>query len=88
MSEKPTMVPFLADDGTEVMLEVIAQTTVDGKEYLLVNDSEEDCAVILRASAKDDEGITYDLVDDDDEIDAVVEAFGEFEDDFSISVEE
>ena len=57
-------------------------------EYLLVNDSEEDCAVILRASAKDDEGITYDLVDDDDEIDAVVEAFGEFEDDFSISVEE
>lgn len=53
-----------------IQFEVIDQTTIDGQKYLLVAD-DEDVATILKEIIDDGEEITYQLVEDDDELQKV-----------------
>ena len=74
------------DDITneEIEFEVIDQTTVDGIQYLLVAD-EEDEAFILKAIQEDEENITYELIEDELELQKVTLIFLE-SDEYDIEV--
>ncbi|MEF9960398.1 MAG: DUF1292 domain-containing protein [Niameybacter sp.] len=52
--------------GETILFELIDQTVIDGKKYLLVAD-EEDNATILKEVVDDGYEITYELVEDDKE---------------------
>lgn len=89
MSENKNKITFLGDDGEEIVFSVIEQTKVNGCNYLLVTDGdledEEADAYILKdtASEADAESI-YEMVEDDNELEAVGRVFSELIDDFDI----
>lgn len=89
MSDNKNKIVFLGDDGEEIIFSVIEQTKVNGCNYLLVTDGdvedEEADAYILKdvASEASEESI-YEMVEDDNELEAVGKIFGELLDDFDI----
>lgn len=77
----------LAEEQEEVEFYVIEETRVNGRNYILVADSEEDDAealILKDLSGKDDEEALYEIVDDDTELDAVAAIFGELLEDIDI----
>lgn len=80
-------IKFTTDEGVELDLFVVADTKLNGKNYLLVTDTEdsdEANAYILKELASDSKEVAYDLVDDDKELLAVGEVFNELLDDVDI----
>lgn len=89
MSEKNDnrMIKFTTDDGIEIDLYAIADTKLNGKNYILVSDSEDDMeanAYILKELASDNKEVAYDLVVDEKELNAVGEIFNELLEDVDI----
>lgn len=81
------LIKFTTDDGKEVDLYAIADTKLNGKNYILVSDSESDMeanAYILKELASDSKEVAYALVDDKDELDAIGDIFNELLDDVDI----
>lgn len=56
--------------GETIQFEVIDETTIDNQKYLLVAD-DEDVATILKEIVDNGEDITYELVEDDEELQKV-----------------
>lgn len=89
MSDNKNRIVFTGDDGEEIVFSVIEQTKVNGCNYLLVTDGEEDDeeadAYILKdvASEAASESI-YEMVEDDNELEAIGRVFSELIDDFDI----
>ena len=80
---------FCTDDGEEVEFAVIEQTKINGTQYLLVtdaNDNEEEAeAYILKDISKDEDAeAIYDIVEDDNELDAIGKVFTELLDDIDL----
>ena len=84
MSEK---IAFTTDDNEEVMFEVVEQTTINGALYLLVTDGEEDAeeadAYIMKQVGSDGDELSYEMVEDETELQAVWGVFEELLDDSS-----
>ncbi|MBR4341712.1 MAG: DUF1292 domain-containing protein [Lachnospiraceae bacterium] len=81
------MIKFTTDDGIEIDLYAIADTKLNGKNYILVSDSEDDMeanAYILKELASDNKEVAYDLVVDEKELNAVGEIFNELLEDVDI----
>ncbi len=70
---------FTNDLGEDEFFYVQAVTTLAGTDYLLVTESEdlEGDAYILKMTEETDEDITFDMVDDEDELDALADIFEE-----------
>ncbi len=68
---------FCPDDGEAVDFYVLEQTRLGGVDYILVTDGgEEGEALILKdLSAQDEAEGIYEIVDDDEELDAVAAIF-------------
>lgn len=66
--EKINFYDEIADET--IQFEVIDETTIDNQKYLLVAD-DEDVATILKEIVDDGENITYELVEDDEELQKV-----------------
>lgn len=78
-------ITFIDDTtGEEVEFEVIDQTMVDGAQYLLVA-NEEDEALILKAIDDEGDEITYALVEDELELQKITLIFIE-SDEYDIEV--
>ncbi len=81
-------IEFTFSDGEErVEFFVVEQTMLNGHQYLLVTDSEEDeaDAYILRDAGKNDEDeVLYEMVEDESELDAVGAVFAELLDDIDL----
>lgn len=81
-------IEFTFSDGEErVEFFVVEQTMLNGHQYLLVTDSEEDeaDAYILRDAGKNDEDeVLYEMVEDESELDAVGAVFAELLDDINL----
>lgn len=76
--EDNKLITFTLEDDTEIHLEVIEETKINGANYLLVVDKEEeDSAMILREEHSDEQEITYIPVEDDDELQAISKVFSE-----------
>ena len=85
-------IQFVTEDNENVEFYVIEETKINGMNYLLVTDSEEDsdeeaAAYILKdLSSDDDEEAVYEFVEDDDEIEYVSKIFSEILDDIDIEL--
>lgn len=87
MAGKPNEIVFTAEDGQEVVFQVIEQTRLGGVDYLLVSttDGDEEEALILKDISKDtDPEAIYDIVDDDTELAMASEIFRELLDDIEL----
>ncbi len=80
------------DEGETLDFYVIEETKINGKDYLLVTDAEEDdeegdCYVLKDMSAQDDPEALYQFVDDDDELDYLFGIFSNLIEDMDIDLE-
>lgn len=76
--EEKQIISFTIEDGTDIQLEVLEETKINGINYLLVVDTEEDdTAMILREATTEDQDIVYIPVEDDDELQALSKVFSE-----------
>ena len=85
--KKYESIPFLTDDGLKIDFCVIEQTRINGVNYLLVTDSEEDvgeCLILKDTSEDQDQESLYEIVEDEKELDAVLTVFEELLDDVDI----
>ena len=76
MEEK---IVFETDEG-EVLFYVLEETRVAGVNYLLVTDSEEeeaDCYILKDVSAENETEAVYEMVEDDETLNALSKIFGE-----------
>ena len=74
MVEQLEKIEFRTDDGENVFFYVVEQTRINGMNYILVSDKEEGDgqALILKDLSQDgDEESVYEIVDSDEELDAV-----------------
>ena len=79
-----TSLVFINDDGEEIVFYIQEQTRVNGTNYILVADSEEDEAeaYILKDTSTDgDETAAYVMVEDEVEFDAIADVFRRMMDD-------
>jgi hypothetical protein len=77
-----------ADDGSEEAFFVLEKADIAGISYLLVADSLEDDAdaLVLKETAKEDV-VTYDVVDDENELKIISNYFEELLEDVELKVE-
>ena len=81
----------LNTDEGEISLYVIEQTRVNGVDYLLASDTEEDeanCWLLKDISAAADEEAVYEEVTDPDETDALLKIFETLLEDTEFQTEE
>ena len=77
MSKKPEAIVFYDEEDNEIQLEVLEQTTIAGQNYLLVSDQEEDAVLLFREVPEDGDFVSYEIVEDDTEIEALLMVFNE-----------
>ena len=80
-------ITLTADDGEKIELFVIEQTKVNGSDYLLVTESQDEDAeayILKDTSTRDASEAVYEFVDDEDELNAVAGVFSEMIDDMDI----
>ncbi|OLR58329.1 hypothetical protein BHF70_01030 [Anaerostipes sp. 494a] len=88
MKEKDNTILCLDEDGNEIQLLVLEQTTLAGINYLLVADSMEDDGIVLimKEISLEDDYASYEVVDDDEELKIISSIFNELVDDFEVSL--
>ncbi len=77
------------DTNEEVEFFVLEQTRINGQNYILVTDSEEDeaeCLILKDTSAAEDTESLYEIVEDETELTAVLKVFEELLDDVDIEM--
>lgn len=85
-------IQFVTEENENVEFFVIEETKINGMNYLLVTDSDDDsdeeaAAYILKdLSAEDDEDAVYEFVEDDTEMEYVSKIFSEILDDIDIEL--
>ncbi|MCR5823734.1 MAG: DUF1292 domain-containing protein [Lachnospiraceae bacterium] len=88
MAEKDQIIKFTGESGEEIEFRVLEQTKLNGNTYLLVLDimeGEEDEALILKEVSTDGKDeITYEILEDDEEIKAIAGVFEGLLDDIQL----
>lgn len=77
---------FQTDEG-EVLFYVLEETRVSGINYLLVAESEDaeaECYILKDTSAETDTEAVYEMVEDEDQLDALAKVFSELLEDTEI----
>ncbi len=80
-------IKIIADTGEEINFYVIEQTRVNGMNYLLVTESDEDEAeayILKDCSADEDADAAYEFVEDEEELNSLAQIFSELIDDAEI----
>lgn len=80
--EKDSKITITAEDGEQIELFILEQTTLSGQNYIIATedeDDEESTAYILKEVANDpsSDEVSYEFVEDEDEIEAVAGVFEE-----------
>ena len=83
-------IKFTFEDTKEVVeFFVLEQTRVNGSNYILVTDSEEDeaeCLILKDTSAAEDTESLYEIVEDDVELSAILKVLEELLEDVDIEM--
>lgn len=81
---------FVTDEGEEIPFYIIEQTTLAGKDFLLVTDSdtdEDEAEVYIMQEISDQEDQTvYEFVEDEAQLEALSKVFAELLDDVDIQM--
>ena len=82
-NKETKVVNFTTDNGEEIPFFVVEETKIAGENYLLVTNSEDDeaDAYILREVSENTEESFYEMLEDDDKINAISKVFAELLDD-------
>lgn len=80
------------EHGQPVDFYVLEETRINGMNYLLVTDAEEDeeegqCYILKDRSRAEDAEAVYEFVEDDDEIDYLFKIFTELMEDMDVDLE-
>ena len=78
---------FQGKDGEQAEFYVFEQTRVNGVNYLLVADSEEDdgeCLILKDMASEEEQESLYEIVEDEQELSAVLTVFEQLLDDVEI----
>lgn len=78
---------FQDENGVPAAFFVLEQTRVNGTDYLLVSDTgEEDgeCLILKDTASAEEKESLYEIVEDEDELDALLTIFGQLLDDVEI----
>ena len=87
MSKKDSKILFLDDDGQEIEFNVIEQTTIAGQTYLLVEDCEAESVVLIMKEVQlEDDYVSYEIVEDDKELDMISDIFNALLDGLEVSL--
>lgn len=88
MGKNENKIQLFDDDGNEIELFVIEQTTLAGNNYLLVADSMQDDGIvmIMKEVELEDDFVSYEFVEDDEELKMISGIFNELTDDFEVSL--
>ncbi len=88
---KDGMISMLTDDGSMVDFFVLEETRINGKNYLLVTDKEEEedgeCYILKDISRPEDSEAVYEFVEEDGELDYLYRIFSELVSDMDIEIE-
>ena len=82
---------FQGKDGEQAEFYVLEQTRVNGVNYLLVADSEEDdgeCLILKDMASEEEQESLYEIVEDEQELSAVLTVFEQLLDDVEIERED
>lgn len=81
---------FITDEGEEIPFYIIEQTTLAGKDFLLVTDSdtqEDEAQVyIMQEISNQDDQTIYEFVEDEAQLEALSKVFEELLDDVDIQM--
>ena len=82
-------IPFVTEDGEEILFHVIEQTSIVGQQYLLVTEDEPDAEeaevyIMKQTSVRQDDTVIYEFVEDDQELESISNVFSELLDDTDI----
>lgn len=87
---KENRILFETEDGDKTEFSVLEQTTLGGINYLLVADDEDEDGTFLVLKENNDissgEIATFDIVEDEKELEAVVKIFNELLEDVDLEV--
>ena len=91
MSKTDNKILFLDEDGSEIEFRVIEQTTIAGHTYLLVEDGEassedESVVLIMKEVQLEDDYVSYEIVEDDKELDMISDIFNALLDGLEVSL--
>lgn len=86
------MITLETEDGDCVDFYVLEETRINGMNYLLVTDSEEDdeegeCYILKDKSRAEDADAIYEFVEDDDEMEYLFKIFTELMEDMDVDLE-
>ena len=84
MSEKIVLV---GEENDELVLYIVEKTRLGGVDYILAADSETgdaNCYILRDVSGDSDETAVYEMVEEDDELEAVMSVFAELLDDLDL----
>ena len=88
MEEKITL---QTDNGESVDFYVLEETRINGMNYLLVTDSEEEevgeCYILKDVSKAEDSDAVYEFVENDDEMDYLFKIFTELMEDMEVELQ-
>ena len=80
---------FQGKDGEQAEFYVLEQTRVNGVNYLLVADSEEDdgeCLILKDMASEEEQESLYEIVEDEQDLSAVLTVFEQLLEDVEIEV--
>ena len=81
---------FITDEGEEIPFYIIEQTTLAGKDFLLVTDSDtqenEAQVYIMQEISDQDDQTIYEFVEDEAQLEALSKVFEELLDDLDIQM--
>ena len=81
------MITLETEDGERVDFYVLEETRINGTNYLLVTDSEEDdgeCLILKDMASEEEQESLYEIVEDEQELSAVLTVFEQLLDDVEI----
>ena len=78
-NKETKVVNFTTDNGEEIPFFVVEETKIAGENYLLVTDREDDeaDAYILREVSENTEESFYEMLEDDEKINAISKVFAD-----------
>ena len=89
MSEEKKII-METEEGEQVDFYVLEETRINGMNYLLVTDTEDEdgeCYILKDRSKAEETDALYEFVEDDDEIDYLFKIFTELIDDMDVELE-
>lgn len=91
MAQEEKKITLETDTGELVEFYVLEETRINGMNYLMVTDSEEDdeegeCYILKDVSGAEDSEAIYEFVENDDEMDYLFRIFSELLEDMEVEI--